>query len=211
MRLATAASYPASARPMKKVVIHSETRLLDDYFQVDEAEFSFERFDGHMSAPVRRLCFERGDSVAAVVFNRDTQRVILIEQLRFPAYKKGPGWLLEVVAGIMTRGETPETALRREVREEIGYEIDQLCHIATFYLSPGGSSERVILFQADVRNAGRVSEGGGVPEEGEDIRLVEVSIEALRDEQVFARIQDAKTLVGIMWLLQHGATNWDVE
>jgi ADP-ribose pyrophosphatase len=190
---------------MRKFVVHREARLLDDYFKVDEATVSYERFDGTMSAPVRRLCFERGDSVAAVVVNRDTSRVILIEQFRYPASKKGPAWLVEVVAGSVPANEAPEVALRREVREEIGYEIDRLHPIATFYVSPGGSSERVLLYCAEVTNAGKVASGGGLPESGEDIRIVELSLEALRDGKALARIHDAKTLVAIMWLLNEGA------
>jgi ADP-ribose pyrophosphatase len=175
--------------------------LLDDYFQVDEAHFSHELFSGAMSPVIRRLSFERGDSAAAVVYNRDTERVILVEQFRYPAYGKGPGWLTEAVAGIVRPNEPPEAALRREVREEIGYEIDTLHHIAEFYVSPGGSSERVFLYYAEVIRAGKTGPGGGVRAEGEDIRIVEYSMDALRDDLVLARIQDAKTLIGIMWLL----------
>jgi nudix-type nucleoside diphosphatase (YffH/AdpP family) len=192
---------------MKKVIIEREKRLLDDYFQVDEAYLSYELFAGGMSETIRRLNFERGDSVAAVVFNRDTQRVILIEQFRYPAYRKGPGWMTEAVAGIVMPDEAPETALRREVREEIGYEIDRLRHVATFYLSPGGSSERTTLFLAEVISAGKVSFGGGVITEGEDIRIVEYTLEALQEEVMFARIKDAKTLVGVLWLLSQGVRN----
>ena len=53
---------------MKKVDVYSRRPLLDDFFKVDEVQVSFERFDGSMTPPVRRLVFERGDSVAAVVF-----------------------------------------------------------------------------------------------------------------------------------------------
>lgn len=198
-----ASPVPESIAVMK-VVIDREIRLLDDYFQVDEAYLSHELFGGGMSAPIRRLNFERGDSAAALVFNRDTQRVILVEQFRYPAYRKGPAWMIEAVAGIVMPNEAPEATLRREVREEMGYEIDKLHYVATFYLSPGGSSERIILYCAEVCNAARSGPGGGVLAEGEDIRIVEYSLEALREACVFARIKDAKTLVGVLWLLSQG-------
>jgi ADP-ribose pyrophosphatase len=186
---------------MRKVVVDRETRLLDDFFKVDEAIVSFERFDGTMNPPVRRLCFERGDSVAAIVFNRDRQNVILIEQFRYPAFTKGEGWIVEVVAGMVPTSEMPEAAIRREVREEIGYEIERLLPIATFYPSPGGSSERIILYCAEVTDAGKVEAGGGLADTGEDIRTIELSLQALRDELAQGRVHDAKTLVGVMWLL----------
>ena len=69
---------------------------------------------------------------------------------------------MELVAGIVEPGEDPEQAMRRELLEEMGYEALALTHISTFYVSPGGSSERVILYCADVDSRGRVAEGGGL-------------------------------------------------
>ena len=183
---------------MKKVIIKRETRLLDDYFKVDEAYLSYELFAGGMSGTIRRLNFERGDSVAAVVLNRDTERVILIEQFRYPTYRKGPAWMTEAVAGIVTENESPETALRREVREEIGYEIDKLHYVASFYLSPGGSSERIFLYCAEVSDAHKSTPGGAMVQEGEDIRIVEYSLDALKHALVSARIHDAN----VFWKLR---------
>lgn len=85
----------------KKVIIYDRNRLLDKPFRVDEVKISYERFDGSMSIPVTRLSFERGDSVAAIVFNRDTQSIILCNQFRYPTYEKEPGWITEAVAGIL--------------------------------------------------------------------------------------------------------------
>jgi nudix-type nucleoside diphosphatase (YffH/AdpP family) len=190
---------------MRNVVIHRTVRLLDDFFKVDEVEVSYERFDGQMSEPMRRLCFDRGDSVAAIIFNRSTQRVLLVEQFRLPALNKGPAWMLELVAGIKPPGESPEEALRREVLEETGYEIDRLHCISTFYPSPGGSSEQVMLYMAEVTGAGRVGPGGGLHQSGEDIRVVEFGLDDLRQEMAAGRICDAKTLIGVMWLFANPA------
>src|SRR5207245_10055937 len=117
-------------RHMKHVEILNQRVVFDDVFKIEEAMLRFERFNGQMSEPVRRLVFERGDAAAALLLNRDTQKVILIEQFRYPTYKKGPGWLWEVVAGIVDQGEQPQETIRREVREEIGYKVDDLHPIA---------------------------------------------------------------------------------
>ena len=188
---------------MKRVVIHRETRLLDDFVTVDAVEYSYQRLDGTISEPVRRVRVDRGDSVAAVVFNRSTQRVILAEQFRLPASMRGDGWMLELAAGVVIEGETPEAAVRREVREEIGYDIERLRYISTFYASPGGSSERIALFMADVTSAGRAGPGGGMASAGEDIRVVEFTLDDIRRLLATSGINDAKTLIGLMWLIEH--------
>jgi ADP-ribose pyrophosphatase len=178
--------------------------LLDDFFKVDEAEVSFERFDGSMTPPVRRLVFERGDSVAAVVFDRDSKRLLLTEQFRFPAFEKGPGWLIELIAGMIDRGEQPQDALRREIEEELGYRADRIEHIATFYVSPGGSSERIWVYYAEVDDASHVSAGGGLPGEHEDIRILRMSPDEARAALQDGTIADAKTMVGLQWFLARG-------
>src|ERR1700688_543001 len=117
-----------------KVTIHSKRRVFDGFFKIDEAEISHKRFNGQTTARLRRLCFERGDSVAAVIFNRNSGKAVLVNQFRYPTYEKGPGWILEAVAGIIEAEEKPEDALRREILEESGYRPEIVEHIATFYL-----------------------------------------------------------------------------
>jgi nudix-type nucleoside diphosphatase (YffH/AdpP family) len=185
---------------MKRVEILSHRRLFDDIFKIDEASVRFERVDGSISPPVRRLVFERGDSVAAVVFVRDTQALVLTEQFRFPTHDKGPGWLLEIIAGTVDAGETPEAALRREIEEELGYRVGHVEPIATFYPSPGGSSERIWLYYVETIQADRVSAGGGVAAEHEDIRVLTMSRDEAREALADGRFADAKTLIGLQWL-----------
>lgn len=186
---------------MKQVRIHDKRRVLDDFFKVDAATVSYEGANGGLIGPVRRLSLERGDAVAALVVNRDRDRAILASQFRYPTYEKGPGWLTEILAGMLEAGESPEACIRREVREESGYEIARLEPIGTFYLSPGGSSERIILYYAEVTDAGRVGVGGGEASEGEDIRVLEVPVDELERDALAGRLADAKTLVAVLWLM----------
>ncbi len=185
---------------MRKVYIKKKTRLLDDFFKVEEVQLRYERFDGDMSPLVRRLNLERGDSVAVLLFNPKKQRILLVNQFKYPAYAKGPGWITETVAGMIGTDESPESAARREVEEETGYKVSRLEHVSTFYVSPGGSSERVILYFAEVDDTDKIDAGGGVVEEEEDIKTVDLSLaEALQQIQN-GEIADAKTILGIFWL-----------
>ena len=183
----------------KRIVIYGKRRVFDGFFKIDEAELSFERFDGKMSPAVRRLCFERGDSVAAILFDSEREKVLLVKQFKYPTYEKGSGWIVEIVAGILEPGETPEAAVRRETLEETGYEIALLEPIARFYVSPGGSSERILLYYAEVLKQGKVGAGGGVTGENEDIETVEYSPGQLDHALASGEIQDAKTIIAIQW------------
>jgi ADP-ribose pyrophosphatase len=191
---------------MRRVIVHSKKRVFDGFFKIDEVELSYERFDGRMSDPVRRLCFERGDSVAAIIFNRDSQRALFVNQFKYPTYEKGPGWIIETVAGMVDDNESPESAVRREVLEETGYQAQTVDLIATFFVSPGGSSERILLYYVEVSTESKVSRGGGMLSEGEDIETVEFSLNELDGLVNRGIIQDAKTIIGIQWLQKRAHT-----
>jgi nudix-type nucleoside diphosphatase (YffH/AdpP family) len=185
---------------MPKAELRGRRRLLDDFFKVDELTVAVERFDGSAMPPVRRLVFERGDAVAAVVRHVDSGRLLFTEQFRAPTMEKGPGWLLEVMAGMIDGAEAPEAALRRELHEELGYAVKRLEPIATFYVSPGGSSERIWLFYAEVAEVTRSGRGGGLAGENEDIRIVEMTDDEARAALAAGRLPDAKTIIGLQWL-----------
>lgn len=185
---------------MKKVIIESKKRIFDDFFKIDEAHLRYEKFDGRMSPVVRRLNFERGDSVAALIFNTGTRRLILVNQFKYPAFEKGQGWMTEAMAGMINEGEDPESAARREVLEETGYSPRSLEHIYTFYVSPGGTSERIILYYAEVDDDCKTGPGGGVASEDEDIVNVEMTLEEALVQVESGDIADAKTIIGILWL-----------
>lgn len=185
---------------MRKVDIENKKCILDDFFKVEEVHLRYERFDGQMSPLVRRLNFERGDSVAAIIFNPKKNRILLANQFKYPAYEKGPGWITEIVAGMIDTNETPESAVRREVGEETGYKVFNLEHISTFYVSPGGSSERIILYYAEVDETEKIEAGGGVASENEDVITVELSLTEALEQIQSGEIADAKTIVGIFWL-----------
>jgi len=166
-----------------RVEVKGRHREYDGIFKLDKAVLRYEKFDGRMSNEVTRLVFERGDSVGVVLYDRGQDTVILVEQFRYPAYvrEEDDGWLLEVVAGIVDRGRSPDAVARAELVEEAGYSLEELEYVTTFYPSPGASSERIHLYLGYVSAAARVGAGGGSSQESEDIRVVEMPLdEALR-------------------------------
>jgi ADP-ribose pyrophosphatase len=183
----------------RKVEISEERLAYDDFFKITAGRFKFEKFNGEMSEEVRRLCLDRGDAVAVVLFNRQTGKLVLIEQFRYPVYRalQGEnGWLCELVAGVVEAGETPKEVVAREVMEEAGYRIKNVKLLSTVFPSPGGVSERVYIFYAEV--AGRENAGGGLAVEQEDIRVMEVPVGKVYAMLKKGQIEDAKTVIGLM-------------
>ncbi len=184
-----------------KVEIIEHNRVFDRFFAIDEAKLSFERFDGTMSPVISRLNFERGEAVTALVYNTDNQKFIFVVQFRFPSYTKGEGWILELVAGMTKTDEDKEVAIRREILEEIGYQASSLKYLYNFFVSPGGSSEYVHLFFAEVCNQDKLEAGGGLWTEHEDIQIVEYSIDELKNMLNNGQIKDGKTIMAIQWFI----------
>jgi len=188
---------------LKPFSINKRRRIFDDFFQIDEAEVRLRQANGKLGPAFRRLSFERGDSVAAVVLDRDSDEVVLTRQFRFPACRDDDGMMVEVMAGMLGNGEDPEEAVFRELGEELGYDHAELQEIGTFFVSPGGSSERILLYLAEVRDEHRTGSGGGVPEEGENIEILRWPLASIADRLERGEVRDAKTLIGLRWLLEN--------
>lgn len=172
-------------------------------FRIEEVRLRYQRYNGSMSENLTRLNLNRGDSAALVAHDSRAGTVVLIEQFRYSTYEKGPGWLLELPAGIVKAGEDPAQTMQRELKEEIGYTVQTMQHISTFYPSPGGTSERIHLYYASVSPIDHTSRGGGVASEGEDIRTVVMPVDTALHKMKSGEIADAKTIIGLQWLQLH--------
>ncbi|MGJ3240561.1 MAG: NUDIX domain-containing protein [Anaerolineae bacterium] len=195
----------------KKVVIHSEKQ---DYkraiFEIVEAQLQHEAPDGSMTDTLTRLSFERGDAVAAIIHNPVDDTLLFTTQFRYPTYHKTQdGWLTEVPAGIIDKDELPVDAMRREMEEETGYAVDTLHHLYTFFLSPGGSSERIFLFYGRIKASDKIGAGGGVVHEDEHITTTYMTVDEALTRLEQRAFTDAKTILGLQWL-QMNRANLDI-
>lgn len=158
-----------------KYTLIDESTLHDGFFRMDVRTVRHDRFDGG-EQEVRREYLERGDAVVILLHDPVRDEVLLIEQFRIgPTARGDHAWLIEVVAGMLHEGEDPEECARRECIEEAGYEPTGLKPLGMYYVSPGGTSERIFLYQAEVDRNSPVADGGGLDEEHEDIRVFWVS------------------------------------
>ncbi len=148
--------------------------------------------------------FERGDAVAVLPYDPQSDSLVMIEQFR-PGAMRGDDspWMLELIAGVVEPGETDEDVVHREAMEEAACELSQLEPIATVFPSAGACSEQVRLFCGRVSSAA-IGELHGLQEEGEDILVHSVTreraLQMLRDDD----IPNGHTLIALQWLQIHG-------
>ena len=131
--------------------------------------------------------------------------MLLTRQFRFPAYVNDhpDGMLIEAAAGLLD-DQDPETAIRRETREELGVTIGEVHHLYDVYMSPGSVTECLHFYAAPYTLAARVDAGGGDADEGEDIEVLELpydkALEMILDDQIC----DGKTIMLLYWAAIHG-------
>jgi len=180
-------------------------RIFNEFFKIDRVDLKHEKFDNDEWIHVRRYHMNRPDAVAIVLENVETKKIILVDQFRYASLKQSErnGWLLEIVAGLIDHGETPEECARREIMEETGFQVGTLKKITTYFPSAGISDERVHLFYAQVDNSCKIAPGGGVQDEQEDLAILEVEFNELLDQIEDGTIVDGKTIVGLQWLALH--------
>lgn len=185
----------------KDVKILKQETLYNGFFRMEKYCLQHTLFASGWSGEIHRELFVRGNCVAVVLYDEKRDEVVLIEQFRVGAVENpiNTPWLIEIVAGIMEDGETPEDVARREAIEEAGCEISELVKINTFYLSPGGSSEQITLFCGFV-NSENVGGLHGVPEENEDIMVRAVPFAEAYDMLQANQIDSAIPTIAIQWL-----------
>jgi nudix-type nucleoside diphosphatase (YffH/AdpP family) len=186
--------------PEDRIRIHKVETLSDDWFVLKKTTFDYRRSDGTWQRQSRET-YDRGHGATILLYNRERRTVVLVRQFRFPAYVEGhPGFLIEAPAGLLDQA-TPEVRIKAEVEEETGYRIGEVHKVFEAFMSPGSVTERLHFFVAEYDPASRPGVGGGVAEEGEDIEVLELTMEQAMAMMTSGEIADGKTIM----LLQYAA------
>ena len=183
-----------------RIELIEKQAVFSAYCRIDRFRLRFPLYEGGMSREVAREVLERGRVAAVLLVDPDRDAVVLIEQFRPGPYAAGAQpWLIETVAGIIEGTESAAQMAEREAREEADCDITDLLPIMEFFTSPGISTERVTLFcgRVDSTNAGGVH---GLDEEGEDIRVMVVSVGEALALLSDGKIVNAKTIIALQWL-----------
>lgn len=181
------------------IEIRDRQTLFQGFYRVDKFWLRHRQFDGSMGPEIQREMFVRPPAVGVLVYDANSDEVLLIEQFRVGAIEDRHPWQYEVVAGLIEPGESLEDVARRETREEAGVVISELEKIFEFMPSAGGSDERFTLYvaPADLSRAGGIH---GVPEEGENIRVNVLSLNQALQLVNNGRINNAPCILALQWL-----------
>ena len=187
----------------ERVRIRNVEVLSDDWYVLKKTTFDYLRNNGEWQTQSRET-YDRGNGATILLYNLEQRTVILTRQFRFPAFVNGlrDGLLIETAAGLLDQA-SPEERIRAEAEEETGYRVRDVEKVFEAYMSPGSVTEKLFFFVAQYDPASKVSDGGGVAGEGEDIEVLELPFNqamALIEE---GDIRDGKTIM----LLQHAALN----
>jgi nudix-type nucleoside diphosphatase (YffH/AdpP family) len=152
------------------------------------------RFDGR---PQRRRLeiYDAGDGAAILLYDPSRSTVVLVRQFRLPAYLKGAREsLIEVCAGRLD-GSDAETRIAREAEEETGFRVRHPRRLFEGFSSPGSFGERMTFFVAKYAGSDRVGAGGGLEHEGEDIEVLEPTLDEALNMIERGEIIDVKTIL----------------
>ena len=186
---------------MKNPIIKiQKTELLsDNWYLLNKVTFDYQKKDSSWITQKREV-YDRGNGAAILLYNSQQKTVILTRQFRLPAYLNGnqTGMMIEVCAGMLDQ-DHPEQCVIRETEEETGYRISKVEKIMETYMSPGAVTEILHLFVGEYNETMKVSEGGGLEHEQENIEVMEMSYDEAYAMIASGKIKDAKTIL----LLQH--------
>ena len=186
-----------------KIEITNTKILSNNWYTLKKVTFNYQKTDGSWETQEREA-YDRGNGAVILLYNKPQRTVILTRQFRLPTYINGnaSGMMIEACAGLLDE-DNAEDCIRRETEEETGYQITQVKKLFQAYMSPGSVTEVLHFFSAEYDKSMKVSDGGGVAHEHENIEVLELDIDQAYGMIATGEIKDAKTIM----LLQYAKIN----
>ena len=185
------------------VQVEKSEVLADDWYVLKKTTFNYRRVDGGWQKLTRET-YDRGNGATLLLYNLQHGTVVLTRQFRYPTFvnSNASGRLIETAAGLLDQAQ-PAMRIRQEGEEETGFRVRNVEPVFESYMSPGSVTERLFFFVASYEASDRVSSGGGIYAEGEDIEVLELKFEEAMNMVRNGEICDGKTIM----LLQYAALN----
>ncbi|MEJ2880620.1 GDP-mannose pyrophosphatase NudK [Pedobacter sp. GR22-6] len=174
--------------------------LSDNWYVLRKITYQYTKKDG-TTLTQSREAYDRGNGATILLYNKVQRTVILTRQFRLPTFINGneSGMLIEACAGLLDK-DNAEDCIRRETQEETGYQVTAVRKIFEAYMSPGSVTEILHFFIAEYTKAMKVSEGGGLEEEEENIEVLEFGIDQALSMIKNGEIKDAKTIMLLQYI-----------
>jgi nudix-type nucleoside diphosphatase (YffH/AdpP family) len=185
------------------ITIQKTELLSDNWYFLNKVTFDYKMEDQDSETQVREV-YDRGNGAVILLYNSAKKTVVLTRQFRLPTYLNGnaSGMVIEACAGLLDT-ENPEECIIRETEEETGYRLSSVKKVFQSYMSPGSVTEILHFFIGEYQSDMKVSEGGGLAEEHENIEVLEYSFNDAYQMIASGEIIDAKTIM----LLQYAKIN----
>ncbi|WP_342327778.1 GDP-mannose pyrophosphatase NudK [Pedobacter sp. FW305-3-2-15-E-R2A2] len=182
-----------------KVNILQTDILSDNWYTLRKITYEYLKKDGTWQTQ-NREAYDRGNGATILLYNKTMKTVILTRQFRLPTFLNGneSGMLIETCAGLLDK-DNAEDCIRRETEEETGYKISDVKKVFEAYMSPGSVTEMLYFFIAEYSKSMKVTDGGGIAQEQEEIEVLEMHIDKAMELMYSGEIKDGKTIM----LLQH--------
>lgn len=165
------------------------------HYKLDKVDFEYQTKNGNWQTQSRE-CYDRGDGAAILLYNPTKKTVILTKQFRMPSYLNGnqTGMMIEVCAGLLDE-DNPEACIIKEAEEETGFKISNPKKVFELYSTPGAVTEKIHYFIAEYNDEMKISDGGGLEEEHEEIEVLEIKFDTALEMVSKGEINDAKTVI----------------
>jgi len=175
--------------------------LSDNWYRLEKVSYDFQLKNGNWQTHTREA-YDRGNGATILLYNKEKKTVILTRQFRLPTYLNGnqSGFLIEACAGLLDN-DNPEECIRKETEEETGYRVNSIQKVFEAYMSPGSVTEILYFFIAEYSKEMRVSSGGGIDEEHENIEVLELPFKRAIEMIESGEIKDGKTIMLLQYLL----------
>jgi len=194
---------------MKKAPIKNikKTLLSDNYYTLHKLNFDYQMPDETWAHQMREV-YERGHGAGILLYNTTKKTVILVKQFRMPSFlnDRKDGFLIEIPAGILDE-DNPEQCIIRETEEETGIRLKSVKKIYEGYSSPGVLTEKMHFFTGEYTDDMKVSMGGGLASESEDIEVLEVPFKEAIEMLENGNIIDTRTIVLLQYAQIHKLLN----
>lgn len=186
-----------------QVTILETTILSNNWYTLKKISYEITKKDGTVQIH-HREAYDRGNGAVILLYNKELKTVILTRQFRLPSFINGnpSGMLIEACAGLLDK-DNAEDCIKRETEEETGYQIKDVQKIFEAYMSPGSVTEILHFFVAEYTNSMKVTDGGGIEHEQEDIEVLEMTLDKAMQMILVGEIKDGKTIM----LLQYAKLN----